>query len=111
MKLRELLMAVVLCFLAATAFSGEGFLPHGGGHGGGGGHYPPPHGGGHYPPPHGGGGHPVPNPNYHSCIAQDVSGGQWTGSGYNQQQAANNALNYCYQYSYQNNTCRVVYCR
>jgi len=116
MKLRQVLMALMLSVLAATAFGGYDFMRghgggghgggghggHGGGGGGGHGGYHPPHPNPPYP-------HPAPNPVY-TCVARDAAGGQYTGNGYNRNAAANNAINFCYQRSYQSNTCQVTYC-
>ena len=108
MQLRKVLMTLALSILSITAFIDVGLARGGGGghvgggsHGGGGGHG----GGGHYPAPH-----PAPNPN-RMCVAQDAAGIQYTGYGYNQNQAANNAMNACYSNNPQTNTCQLVYCR
>lgn len=102
--------------------------PRGGHHGGYRGHHPgrggnwhPPRGGGYYPRPaypvYPHPGYPVfpiyPTPGYTPvygyivCTAHNNFGYYWQGVGYNQWEASQNALAYCYQYS---GYCQVTAC-
>lgn len=95
---------ILMLFILALSLTAFGSVNDFDSHHGGGGH----HGGGHGGGGHGGG-YPSPSPYVYQCMAQSPSGSQYYGRGYTQNDAANNALNICYQQT--RLVCQIGWCR